>query len=427
MTNTYPSSRSAWYCIAFLGALYCISHADRMALSLLVPPIQAELGISDVQFGLLIGTSFASVYVVFGMILAPIADKANRKWLIVFGGLVWTISTTASAYAENFDQLVVTRLGIAVGEAALTPAAISMIGDMFPAERRAAPTSFYTGSGIIGATGSFAVLAAIYHSLSTFPVRLPFTNLDASWRTSLFCIGVIGTVLVAIFAATVREPKRHRHLPNSPADEVGGKAPWRALGYLMAAYGSYAYVSLGIFAWYSTILVRDYGLSVASAGSFFGVIGAISMASGAFSVPWLLSLFKSRPGMDGPSLLFAMALAILMPTVFLALNANTLFLALIALSIAMFMLGVISVLPYLLLQMFAPPHLRARGSAVLVLIASVVGMGLGPVSISLLAKLPMFGSLAKALTWGAILSIFLSILFVLLARRIASNTIQRPS
>src|SRR5690606_24230092 len=103
------------------------------------------------EMGLLIGTSFGIFYAILGVPLARLADKWNRHRLILIGALVWTLATSASGFANALAVLVILRAGVAVGEACLSPAAKSMISDLFPRDKRTLPTSIYI---CIGGTGS---------------------------------------------------------------------------------------------------------------------------------------------------------------------------------------------------------------------------------------------------------------------------------
>src|SRR5690606_10306357 len=143
-----------WMLVLLCG-LYILSLIDRMALSLFVAPLKADLAVTDFQLGLLFGTVFALVYCASGVWLARLADRGNRKRLIVAGVTLWSASTILSAFAADFTMLVVCRMGLAVGEAVLVPCAYSLLADIFPKRRRVLATSIFVA---IGAAGSGASL-----------------------------------------------------------------------------------------------------------------------------------------------------------------------------------------------------------------------------------------------------------------------------
>ncbi|MDP3816406.1 MFS transporter, partial [Pseudomonas sp.] len=151
--NGYPSSARAWATVAILMLAYVLSFIDRQILNLLVGPIRRDLMISDTQMSLLMGLSFALFYTLCGIPLGRLADTRNRRWLIAIGVLFWSAATAACGMARLYWQFLICRIGVGVGEAALSPAAYSLIADSFPAERRATAISVYSmgvylGSGL---------------------------------------------------------------------------------------------------------------------------------------------------------------------------------------------------------------------------------------------------------------------------------------
>lgn len=428
----YPSLLRAWYSVVLLAALYFISYADRASLRLLVTPIQKEFGISDVEFGFLIGTTFAIMYVVFGLLLSPLADRYNRKWLIIAGGLTWTVSTVLSAFAGKYSHLLVLRVGLAIGEAALTPAAISMIGDLFPRERRAAPTSLYTSAGAAGATGAFLLAALLLRFLAGSEGAWAIAALQTPWRAALFWVGVPGVFMVLLFGATVREPARREALPQAAqAGQPEAGAPTadrRLLTGLIVAFTLFAYVPHGFFSWYSTILVRSHQLAVADAGSWFGSIGVIAMGAGVLSAPLLLRAAGRLWAARAENRLFLAALLLLMPLVLAALNGRSLVLALVGLAPTMFLVGLIAVLPFVAIQLHAPDRLRARLAALMIMLSNIFGMGLSPLVTGLLAKVPGIDGLGRALAAGSLVALFLAVCVLWLeGRRDAGQRVLPPA
>lgn len=125
----------------------CRSQLDRQVLSLLVDPIRGDLGISDTQISLLLGTTFAVVYGIAGVPLGFLADRTSRRNLIFTGVLVWSVGTLACGLSRRFGELFAARLVVGLGEAVLSPAAISLISDYFAPSRRGTAVGVYL-SGI---------------------------------------------------------------------------------------------------------------------------------------------------------------------------------------------------------------------------------------------------------------------------------------
>ena len=122
-TADFPRPAYAWYTVAVLLLAYTLSFIDRMILTLLVAPIRAALDISDTQVSLLIGLAFALFYTLLGLPIAWIADRWNRRNLILIGVALWSAMTAGCGFAGSYATLFLARMGVGVGEAALSPAA----------------------------------------------------------------------------------------------------------------------------------------------------------------------------------------------------------------------------------------------------------------------------------------------------------------
>jgi len=119
----WPHSGWAWFAVAALMVAYTSSFIDRQILTLLVQPIRADLTITDTQFSLLAGIAFSLFYTVMGVPLARLADRGSRRWIIFWGIVVWSVMTVACGLANSFWALFAARIGVGIGEAALSPAA----------------------------------------------------------------------------------------------------------------------------------------------------------------------------------------------------------------------------------------------------------------------------------------------------------------
>src|SRR5271157_5148684 len=121
--------------LVVLVAVNILNFYDRQLVGALTEPIRREFGLSDAQIGL-IGTAFIWLYALAGLPLGKVADTASRRKLLAAGMLVWSALTGLAAAAVNYPMLLLSRLGFAVGEAVVAPAATSWIGDLFPAAER---------------------------------------------------------------------------------------------------------------------------------------------------------------------------------------------------------------------------------------------------------------------------------------------------
>ena len=137
----YPNRKYAWYVVFILFLAYTSSFIDRQIMALLVEPIKRDLGLNDTQFSLLHGFAFAIFYTFMGLPLGRLADRRNRKKIIAIGITIWSLLTAACGLAKTFSHLFLARIGVGVGEAALSPAAYSIISDLFPLKRRSLPVA----------------------------------------------------------------------------------------------------------------------------------------------------------------------------------------------------------------------------------------------------------------------------------------------
>ena len=142
--KTVKNSMAGWYAVFMLLLAYVLSFVDRIIMSLLVTPIKEDLGTTDAQMGLLMGFAFALFYTVIGIPIARLSDVKSRTMIVAIGIFLWSLMTAACGLARSFFQLFLARIGVGVGEAALSPAAYSMISDYFPANKRSTALGIYS-------------------------------------------------------------------------------------------------------------------------------------------------------------------------------------------------------------------------------------------------------------------------------------------
>src|SRR3989338_6264000 len=135
----YPNPAYAWYVVVILFLAYTLAYIDRQVIALLVEPIKRDLQINDTQISLLQGFAFVIFYTITGIPLGRLADRKNRRLIIAAGIFLWSIMTAVCGLARNFWSLFAARVGVGIGEACLSPAAYSMIADLFPKAKRGVP------------------------------------------------------------------------------------------------------------------------------------------------------------------------------------------------------------------------------------------------------------------------------------------------
>jgi MFS family permease len=392
----YPSSGYAWYVVGVLTFVYIFSFIDRQILNLLVAPIKRDLGINDTQMSLLMGFSFAVFYTFFGIPMGRLADSRSRRSIIAAGFVFWSIMTAGCGLARNFVQMLLLRMGVGVGEAALSPAAYSLITDYFPANRRATAISVYSmgiylGSGLALFLGGTVVgYAAAQGSLT-----LPVVGETRPWQVIFFIVGLPG-VLLALLMYTVREPVRRgvRMLKTADGKAKVAQVPLgEVLAYMRenkwtffchnVGFALLSFSSYGTTAWVPTFFKRNHGWTEGEAGMVYGAIvaicGTLGIVAGGRFADWLaerghkdatmrvgliaaLAWFPS--GMIYPLVSDPYwAAALLVPTVFLASAP-------------------FGVAPAAVQQMM-PNTMRGQASAVYLFVVNLIGLGLGPTAVAL--------------------------------------------
>src|SRR5688572_3708838 len=207
-----PPATYSWYVVGVLTVTYTVSFIDRQIMALMIEPIRRDLGITDTQVSLLIGLAFAVFYTLLGVPIARLADRYSRRAIIAAGITVWCLMTAACGLARNYAQLFLARVGVGVGEAALSPSALSMLSDYFPKETRGRAIAVYN-TGISLGTGLAMIVGGqvIAHVMAAPPVRVPGIGELFSWQTVFLVVGLPGLVMAALMA-TVKEPSRRERL-----------------------------------------------------------------------------------------------------------------------------------------------------------------------------------------------------------------------
>lgn len=398
-TLPYAASRAypgRWYAVGCLMAFYAISMVDRFILSAVAQPVTQSLQLSNTQMGLLLGAGFAILYSIAGVPVAYLIDRGNRSRIILVGVFIWSLMTAASAFTVDFTTLIICRAGVAIGEAVLTPAAMSLIGDMFQRKERALPTSFYMATGNIMATGAFLIGGAVYQfagGQQMIPEMEP-------WRFTLFAVSLPGFLMVLLFALTVREPARVQGESSNQATH-SDLMPFLSINRgmfipFLIATGFISSLTLGIISWGPTLLVRLHELTASHASYVFGSVGLPASVFGTMTLPWIASKLQKGGRPDGIILILFVAVTLPVLAVIAGLLSGIYWLLVASFAVCMMFLPSISVLTCLAMQMISPSRLRARTVAVNLLVINLFGYTVGPFLSGLLADKVFSGPTAIA-------------------------------
>lgn len=218
--RVYPKAFFAWSAVVLLTIAYSLSLLDRWVLTLLVGPVKAALHVSDTAMGLLMGPIFALVYVFLGLPSGWIADRSNRRNLAATAIAFWCLMTVLSGFAGSFGTLALCRFGIGFGEAALTPAATSMIADLFPRHKVNSALGVFNLGVFSGMGLSYLIGGALLGWATTQGTQVFHGHLQ-SWQIVFLLVGAPGFLVAAMLFFGVREPKR-------PAGHAASQASMRS-------------------------------------------------------------------------------------------------------------------------------------------------------------------------------------------------------
>jgi len=362
--------RNARFALAVLFAINFMNFFDRQIAGVLAEPIRVEFGMNFEQVGW-ISAAFTIIYALVGVPLGRLTDTWTRTKLIAIGITFWSALTAASGFAVGFGSYLLTRMGVGIGEAACAPAGQSLIGDLYPAERRARAMGIFMMGLPLGLFASYVLSGII--------------GAAWGWRAAFFIACVPGLILAGL-TLLIREPARGGAEAHTlTAAELGGRSPylavlsiptlwWIILSGMLFNFHAYA---VNIFQNPFLQLFHEIGLKQASMLSALslGLAGAIGLVAGGVLGD---RLRVKRP--NGRLLLAAIAMLCAGPCIFIALgrpkgDVNTFALLMAASSACTF---VYYSTVYSAIQDVVPPQLRGTAVALYFVAQYVLGASFGP-------------------------------------------------
>jgi len=409
-----PVSRPvrAHYTLVVLTLIYLCSNIDRSLMAVLLEPIRHEFGLSDTQLGLLSGLAFAVVFGTAGIPLGILADRTSRRKLIAAALVVWAGASALCGVAQNFVQLLLFRVGVGAGEAAGSPAAMSMVSDLYPAHQRGTAMAFYYLATAIGAAAAFAAGG--------------WLSDHYGWRAAFILLSVPGLLLAFVVWLTVREPARgagdgQAASPSPPLREVVRFiTSQRALLLIFGALTINSFVASGMSAWITSFLVRAHGMTLEAAGPLIGsVYGVLGMA-GTF-LGGVLSDLLARRDERARAWLLGGSTLLSVPAVLLLVQATTIPMAATGLAGFAFLTAVPFGAGYAVCQSLVRPAMRATSAAIMYLLTNLVGYGLGPPGIGLGSDWLGAGGLGSAMFAAGSINLLSALFYVMAARSIRAD------
>lgn len=399
-----------WYVVAVLMLCQTLAAMDSKVLFILVESLKRDLQLSDTQIGLITGPAFSLTYAIAAIPIAKLSDRGVRVHVIGGAIVVWSALTAIGGLALGMKTLLLSRIGVAVGEAALTPAAHSIIADYTDKASRPRAIAFYS-LGL--AIGTFLAL-----SLGGY------LNDQFGWRTTLFIVGVTGLVLCVLVLTTIREPAREqasgtRELPKG---NIGSLLRNKPIRNLMAGGAVLGISSGALGSWAPAYVMRTFGLGATETGASFGAVAGgvaiLGLLGGGFIGGWLA---KRGPRSAYNVLAVAFVIAMIAQIGSLLTSSYPLFIVLTAISI--FLVAFYLAPTYSTIQAAVDPSARSFAAAVAMFFISGVGMASGAFVCGLFSDLlqPHYGadSLKIALLILSLFKLWGAMHYVLVGRHLA--------
>ena len=388
--RAYPPAIQGWYAVFALALAVMVNFLDRGIFTLLVKPIKADLGLSDVEISLIMGFAFTFFYAILGLPVARLVDRGNRKKIMAVGIAIWSAMTAICGFAGSFIQLFLARVGAGVGETTSGPSAYSMLSDFFPPEKLPRAIAgmnigFVAGSGL-----SLVLGAVVIGFVGNSPeVVVPLLGTFRSWQVVLLLVGTPG-LLVAAIMLTVREPPRHgtAHTESQPVLEVFAlmRKHWQVFIPLFAGLALRSVQMFGLQMWGPEFYRRTYGWTATQIGYVSGASLMIAMPIGLFLGSWLSEYYWRQGRHDANVRVVVISTAISVPFgVFAPLLPSPWVYAGVSMFTAM-ILGMAAPVENAALQSVTPNRMRGQMTFLFLFIMNVIGMGLGPLFVAALSQ-----------------------------------------
>ncbi|WP_442866746.1 spinster family MFS transporter [Aurantiacibacter sp. MUD61] len=402
------------FVLAMLLLVYIFNFLDRMMLSILAAPIQADLGLSDTQMGLLGGLAFAVLYSTLAVPLSSVADRTSRSWVITIALVFWSAFTALCGMAQNFWQIFLARVGVGVGEAGGVAPSYAIIGDYFPPRRRATALAVYSLGIPIGS--AIGVLGGGWIASTV------------DWRVAFFVMGGLGILIAPLFKWVVKDVPREDEADTAAKGGRSVLSVFKILArkpsFWFMAFGA-AFSSMlgyGIGFWKPSYILRTFEISLWDTSLFIGGVLLIGGVSGMLAGGALADRLGGNKAWYPrlPAIAFFVGCPIYIAGVLTDNLVLAFLLFLIPQGLAYVWLGPVLTA----IQHLVEPKARATASALFLLINNLIGLGGGIYALGAIsdAYAPIYGDGSLRASILTVLPLYLLAgLLMLLATRTIKN------
>jgi len=380
-------NRQAWYALLVLFAINLMNFYDRQIPAAVTEPIRIAWHLKDWQVGLLTPV-FTIIYAIAGVPLGRWADRGLRKKILSVGVTLWSLFTAASGLAWNYWSFLVARAGVGIGEASCAPAGNALIGDLYPANKRARAIAIF----MLG-----------------LPLGICFGNLFSGmiakkydWQSAFFVAFLPGLIL-AVLALKIREPQRGAAEAFQPAERTQVESPYRrvlgitTMWWIIISGALHNFNAYAVNAWTPAYLQRYHGMNIARANLIaaivLGAVGVVGLLAGGVIADWVR---RHRP--NGRMLVSGAALLVSTPCVYFAYAQpkGQIAALMVLMSVGWMLIYVYYVTVYPAIQDVVEPNLRATAMALYFFAMYVLGGAFGPLIVGALSDHYAHGAMIEA-------------------------------
>jgi len=424
-TEATVTTGTKYFTLGLLLLVYIVNFIDRSILSILNQPIKESLGVSDTAMGFLGGIAFALFYTTLGVPIARMADTGNRRTILVVCLAVWSGMTALCGMVTSFVQLLLVRIGVAVGEAGAAPASHSMISDLFPPNQRATALGIYALGIPIGSMFGYLFGGWI--------------NEAFDWRTAFLLVGLPGIPLALIVRLLLKEPKRGTF---DPGTKDGDAAPEfrtvlafllriKSFRYIAVGAGLHAFVFYGAGYWLPTMFYRSHGIGSMDMGQSLFLLGFAGIA-GTLLGGYITDKLGTR---DFRWYAWSPALTTIVSVPFSVYSyvSGDPNLALWVYAIPYFLLATYLGPTFSIIQTLVGIRMRATAASIMFLVISLLGIGFGPQFVGITSDVlhANTGLGDEALRWALVITLGFNVaaalLYMFAASKLAEDLKLRDS
>lgn len=350
---------------AVLFLVNVLNFYDRHVAGALTEPIRKEFHLTDTQVGLL-NSAFIWVYALVGLPLGWLADRYRRRKVLAAAVVVWASLTASAAFAGSFTLLLVSRIGVGVGEAGCAPTATSWLGDLFPARQRSRALAVFMLGVPVGGALSFFFSGALAQAYG--------------WRMAMI-LAAAPAILLAPVLLWMHEPVRG-------ATETSGRDRQTSLSRLLRVRTLWWIIASGALLNFSLYAIatflpaffsRVHNVSLATSGTYSAIVYLAGGLAGAALAGYSGDAIRERRS-DGRLRIAAVTSIFAAPFAALAIlqHRGALLAAVIFMAVSYGLLCSYYGLVYSSIQDLVVPRQRATAMAVYFLGMYACGASFGP-------------------------------------------------